>query len=95
MAGVTEDPPIADDETAQRGDLIPANSLGPKTIAARLASDLFSSPNPTQKTIQATMAQARQTKQRLDNIIAENECLRRDSKKLTAAMLQQIILRSW
>ena len=78
MESVTEDPLIATDEAAQRGDLILANSLGPKTIAARLALDLCSSSNPTQKTIQATMTNARQTKQRLDNIIAKNERLRRD-----------------
>ena len=90
MAGVTEDPPIATDKTAQRGDLIPASSLGPTTIAATLASNLLLSSNPMPKTIQVTMAQARQIKQRLDDIIAENKRLRRDLASEVAKSKQTV-----
>ncbi|GMP85930.1 hypothetical protein CsSME_00038905 [Camellia sinensis var. sinensis] len=43
MAGVTEDPPVAIDETAQGDDLTPANMFGKETIAARRALN-FESP---------------------------------------------------
>ena len=78
MAGVTEDPPVAIDETAQGDDLTPANMLGKETIAARRALNFDSPTTSAQETMQAIMEQAKQNEQRLENMITENERLRQD-----------------
>ncbi|GMP73881.1 hypothetical protein CsSME_00031480 [Camellia sinensis var. sinensis] len=78
MAGVTEDPPIATDETAQGDDLTPANMLGKETITARRALNFDSPTTSAQEIMQAIMEQAKQNEQRLENMIAENERLRQD-----------------
>ena len=59
MAGVTEDPPIATNETAQRDDLTEANMLGKETIAARRALNFDSPTISAQETMQAIMEQAK------------------------------------
>ena len=59
MAGVTEDPPIATDETAQGDDLTPANMLGKETIAARRALNFDSPTTSAQETMRAIMEQAK------------------------------------
>ncbi|KAF5933291.1 hypothetical protein HYC85_029462 [Camellia sinensis] len=92
MAGVTEDPPAAIDETAQGDDPTPANMLGKETIAARRALNFDSPTTSGQETMQAIIEQAKQNEQRLENMIAENEHLRQDLAlevaKLREAMRQ-------
>ena len=78
MEGVTQDPPIATDETTQRDDITPANMLGKETIAARRALNFDSPTTSAQETMQAIIEQAKQNEQRLENMIAENERLRQD-----------------
>ena len=78
MAGVTEDPPIATDETAQGDVLTPTNMRGKETIAARRALNFDSPTTSAQETMQAIMDQAKQNEQRLENMITENERLRQD-----------------
>ena len=78
MAGGTEDPLIATDETAQGDDLTPANMLEKETIATRRALNFDSPTTSVQETMQAIMEQAKQYEQRLENMIAENERLRQD-----------------
>ncbi|KAF5934633.1 hypothetical protein HYC85_030804 [Camellia sinensis] len=78
MAGVTEDPPVAIDETGQGDDLTPANMLRKETIAARRALNFDSPMTSAQETMQAIIEQAKQNEQRLENMIAENERLRQD-----------------
>ena len=62
MADVTEDPPIATDETTQRDDLTPANMLEKETIVARRALNFDSPTTSAQETMQALMEQAKQSK---------------------------------
>ncbi|KAF5933101.1 hypothetical protein HYC85_029272 [Camellia sinensis] len=78
MVGVTEDPPVAIDETTHGDDLTLANMLGKETIAARRALNFDSPTTSAQETMQAVMEQAKQNEQRLQNMIAENERLRQD-----------------
>ena len=78
MAGVTEDPPAAIDETAQGDDLTPGNMLRKKTITARHALNFDSPTTSAQETMQAIIEQAKQKEQRLENMIAKNERLRQD-----------------
>ena len=81
MASVTEDPPIVADETTPRDDLTPRNMLGPENITVRrdLNFDSIAQTSPLtsmHETIQMIMDQAKQNEQRLENMMAENECLR-------------------
>ena len=69
MKDVTDDPPMATDETAQRDDFAPANTLGKETVAQRRASNSNSPTTSTKETMQATVEQARQIQQSLDNKI--------------------------
>ena len=78
MAGVTEDPPVDFDKTAQGDDLTPANMLGKETIAARRALNFDSPTTSAQETMQVIIEQAKQNEQRLENKIAENERLHQD-----------------
>lgn len=59
MEGVTKDPPVAIDETAQGNDLTPANMLGKETIAARRALNFDSPTTSAQEKRQAIMEQAK------------------------------------
>ena len=78
MAGVTEDPPIATDETTQLDNFTPTNMHGPENILARRALNFASPSTPEHEAMQAIMEQAKQNEQRLENMIAENERLRQD-----------------
>ena len=90
MAGVTEDPPIVTDETTQRDDLTPTNTLGPETIPTRPALNFASPSTPEHEAMQAIMEQAKQNEQRLENMIAENERLRQDLA-LEVAKSKQVV----
>ncbi|GMQ02685.1 hypothetical protein CsSME_00048797 [Camellia sinensis var. sinensis] len=83
MAGVTVDPSVTADDHTPRDDTTPRNMLGPENIAARRALNFDSvaqtSPSTSvHETMQAIMDQAKQNEQRLENMMAENECLLQD-----------------
>ncbi|KAF5932544.1 hypothetical protein HYC85_028715 [Camellia sinensis] len=72
MEGVTENPLVAIDETAQGDDLTPANMLRKETIAARHGLNFDLPTTSANETMQAIIEQAKKNEQRLEIMIAEN-----------------------